>query len=81
VHLCSSLQAHKNVANLCRQFRHQKETCLLADLEKQIEVSSYLLPEQRQKPHIQYGWGCYEEIVFNELIRFDQAAIPVMISQ
>jgi hypothetical protein len=53
----------------------------LADLEKQIEASIYLLPEQRQKPHIQSGWGCYAEIVFKELIRFDQAAIPVMISQ
>jgi hypothetical protein len=54
------LQARKNVANLCRRFHHQKEVCLSADLEKQIEVSIYLLPEKRQKPHIQNGWGCYE---------------------
>jgi hypothetical protein len=56
----------------------------LADLgnpEKQIEVSIHRLPNNAKSPTSNLDGGVMGEIVFKDLIHFDQTAIPVMISQ
>ena len=56
----------------------------MADLgnpEKQIEVSIHRLPNNAKSPTSNLDGGVIEEIIFKDLIRFDQGARPVMISQ
>ena len=53
----------------------------LGNLEKPIEVSIHRLQNNAKSPTSNLDGGVMGEIVFKDLIRFDQGAIPVMISQ
>lgn len=51
------------------------------NLEKRIEVSIPHLQNNAKSPTSNLDGGVMGEIVFKDLIHFDQTAIPVMISQ
>jgi hypothetical protein len=81
VHFCSSLQAHKSEENLYRLFLHSVGVKKIQDPEKRIKVSFHRLQKNAKSTTSNLDGGVMGEIVFKDLIHFDQTAIPVMISQ
>ena len=77
----SILQAHKNEVNLCKLFLHSVGVKKIQDPEKRIKVSFHRLQNNAKSPTSNLDGGAREEIIFKNLIRFDQGARPVMISQ
>jgi hypothetical protein len=53
----------------------------IQDPEKRIKVSFHRLQNNAKSPTSNLDGGVMGEIVFKDLIRFDQGARPVMISQ